>query len=185
MTAAATAFVGIDISKDTLDACVLLPGGKGRQAAFANDAGGHAALLAWADRHADGHGLHFCLEATGAYSEAPATALADAGRLVSVANPARVTAHAAAGGQANKTDAAAARAIAAFARARRPPAWRPPAPEVRELQGLVRRAEDLTEMAAREKGRLASPALTKAARRSVARTVRLLEREAEKVKAAA
>jgi len=92
---------------------------------------------------------------------------------------------AAAGGQANKTDPADARALACVARDRRPPAWRPPAPEVRQLQGLVRRAEDLVEMAAREKGRLASPALTDAARRSVERTIRLLEEEADVVRAEA
>ena len=181
----ATAFVGVDVSKDTLDACLLLPQGKRRQAAFANDVRGHAALISWADRHAAGLALHFCLEATGPYSEAPADALTDAGRLVSVANPARVKAHAAAAGQGDKTDPADAQAIAAFARDRRPPPWQPPAPEVRQLQGLVRRVEDLVEMAAREKGRLASPALTKAARRSVRRTIRLLEREADKVRAEA
>src|SRR5262249_41208151 len=84
------AFVGIDVSKASRDACLLLPAGKARQAAFANDAGGHAALIAWADRHAAGCDLRFCLEATGPYSEAPALALAEAGRHVSVANPARV-----------------------------------------------------------------------------------------------
>jgi transposase len=178
-----TIFVGIDVSKDTLDACLLLPQGKERQSAFANDPRGHAALLAWADRYADGLALHFCLEATGPYSEAPADALADAGRLVSVANPARVKAHAAAGGQGNKTDPADARAVAQFARDRCPPAWQPPSPEVRALQGLVRRVDDLVEMAAREKGRLASPALTKPARRSVERTIRLLERETDRVRA--
>jgi transposase len=178
-----TIFVGIDVSKDTLDACLLLPQGKERQSAFANDPRGHAALLAWADRDADGLALHFCLEATGPYSEAPADALADAGRLVSVANPARVKAHAAAGGQGNKTDPADARAVAQFARDRCPPAWQPPPPEVRALQGLVRRVDDLVEMAAREKGRLASPALTKPARRSVERTIRLLERETDRVRA--
>jgi transposase len=182
---AAAAFVGIDVSKATLDACLLLPGGKARAATFANDPGGHAALLAWADRHAAGLPAHFCLEATGPYSELPATALAEAGRHVSVANPARVKAHAAANGQANKTDPADARAVAEFARDRQPPAWQPPAPEVRQLQGLVRRAEDLVEMAAREKGRLASPALTPAARRSARRTIRLLEKEADKVRAEA
>jgi transposase len=180
-----TIFVGIDVSTDTLDACLLLPQGKQRQSAFANDARGHAALLAWADRYADGLALHFCLEATGPYSEAPADALADAGRLVSVANPARVKAHAAAGGQGNKTDPADARAVAQFARDRCPPAWQPPPPEVRALQGLVRRVDDLVEMAAREKGRLASPALSTSVRRSVERTVRLLEKEAAKLRAAA
>ena len=94
----ATSFVGIDVSKGRLDACLLGPEGRATGAAFPNDPRGHAALLAWADRHAAGIGLHFCLEATGPYSEPPATALADAGRLVSVANPARVKAHAAAGG---------------------------------------------------------------------------------------
>src|SRR5215471_1548902 len=56
---AATVFVGIDVSKDTLDACLLFPGGKVKEAAFANDTRGHAALVAWADRHAKGHTLHF------------------------------------------------------------------------------------------------------------------------------
>ena len=76
----ATAFVGIDVAKDTLDACLLLPGGKERHSAFANDARGHAAPLAWADRHADGLALHFCLEATGPDSEAPAAGALDLGR---------------------------------------------------------------------------------------------------------
>ena len=65
MGTAATHFAGIDVSKDTLDACLLLPGGKTKEATFANDPTGHAALLAWADRHADGAAVHFCLEATG------------------------------------------------------------------------------------------------------------------------
>ena len=181
----AAASVGIDVAKATLDACLLLPGGQARAAAFANDPAGHAALIAWADRHAGGLPAHFCLEATGPYSDPPATALSDAGRLVSVANPARVKAHATAAGQGNKTDPADARAVAEFARDRRPPAWRPPAPEVRELQALVRRRDDLREMAAREKARLDSPVLTRAARKSVERAVKFLGREADRVQAAA
>jgi hypothetical protein len=55
---------------------------------------------------------------------------------------------------------------------------------VRELQGLVRRIDDLTE-AAREKGRLASPALSASVRESVARVVRLVEREVDRLRAAA
>jgi transposase len=129
--------------------------------------------------------LYARVVATGPYSDPPATALADAGRLVSVANPARVKAHAAAGGQGNKTDAADARAVAAFARDRNPPAWQPPAPEVRELQALVRRRDDLREMAAREKGRLDSPALTRAARKSVERAVKFLARQADRMPAEA
>ena len=52
MGTAANVFVGIDVSKDTLDCCLLLPGGKARDHAFGYDAKGHAALAAWADAHA-------------------------------------------------------------------------------------------------------------------------------------
>src|SRR5262249_61748052 len=107
-----TCFVGVDVSKATLEVCLLRPSGLARTATFTNDATGHAALIAWADRHADGAELHFCREATGPYSDPPAMALADAGRRASVANPARVKARAAASGQGNQTDPAAPRAIA-------------------------------------------------------------------------
>ena len=130
---AATHFVGIDVSKDTLDACLLGPDGRARGQQFPNDPKGHAALLAWADRHARGHVVHFCMEATGPYSEAPATALADAGRLVSVVNPTRVKYAGLARGRGNMTDRADARLIAEYTARERRPAWRPPSPEVREL----------------------------------------------------
>jgi transposase len=182
---AATHFAGIDVSKDTLDVCHLGADGATRGKRFANDPRGHAALVAWVEGLAGGEAVHFCLEATGPYSEAAATFLADAGRVVSVANPARVKAHMRACGQGNKTDPADARAIATFARDRAPRAWVPPAPEVRHLQGLVRRRDELRVMAAAEKNRLDSPALTPAARESVARVVKLLGREAARVQAEA
>jgi len=135
---AATCFAGIDVSKDTLDCCLLLPGRKAQEAAFSNDPKGHAALAAWADWHAAGAAVHFCLEATGPYSEAVATDLAAAGPVVSVVNPTRIKYAALARGRGNKTDKADARLIATYAERERPPAWHPPAPEVRELQGPVR-----------------------------------------------
>lgn len=177
-------FAGIDVSKDTLDACLLGPDGRTRGKAFPNTRAGFAALLAWADRYATGP-VHFGMEATGPYSVALATFLDDAGRPVSVANPARVKAHAKACGQANKTDPADARAIATFCRDRRPRLWVPPSPAVRRLQALVRRRDDLRRMAAAEKNRLDVPDLTADARRSITRTVRFLSKEADRVQAAA
>jgi transposase len=56
---------------------------------------------------------------------------------------------------------------------------------VRELQAPVRRRDDLREMAAREKGRLDSPALTRAARKSIERVVKFLGREADRMQAEA
>src|SRR5262249_61522621 len=101
--------------------------------------GGPAAPPAGSARHASDGPVHFCLGATGPYSDPPATALAAAGRLVSVANPARVKAYAAATGLANKTDPADARTVAQFTRDHRPPAWQPPPPTIRGLHGLVQR----------------------------------------------
>lgn len=102
-----------------LDACLLpAPGGKPRTASFANDAAGHAALLAWADDPAGGTAPGFCLESTGAYGEALATTLADPGRHVAVVNPARVKYAGLMRGQGNKTDRAAAKLIAASERLR-------------------------------------------------------------------
>ena len=180
-----TAAVGIDVSKDTLDACLRSPDGTARQKVFPNAPGGFAALVAWADRHAGGAALHFGMEATGPYSEAPADFLHAAGRTVSVVNPTRIKHAGLMRGRGNKTDRADAKLIAEYTARERPAAWCPPPPEVRELQSLVRRADELTELAAREKGRLASPALSGAARKSVERAVRWLAKEAAKVRAAA
>lgn len=181
-TPAPAAWVGIDVSQHTLDACLLpASGGKPRPAAFANDDDGHAALAAWADEHARGVAVGFCLESTGAYGEALACALADAGRHVAVVNPARVKYAGLMRGQGNKTDSADARLIAEYAARERPPAWQPPRPEVREWQALSRRRDDLRQLAAREKTRLAAPGLTAAARRSIARTAAFLEKEADRL----
>ena len=185
MGTAATAFVGIDVSKATLDCCLLTPDGKTRGHTFPNDPGGFAALLAWADRHAPGADTHFGMEATGGYEDAAATHLHAAGRTVSVVNPTRIKYAGVLRGRRNKTDQADARLIAAYTRDEAPPAWSPPAPEVRELQALVRRRDDLRGLAAHEKARLDSPLLTPAARKSVARVVKLLGKEADAMQAAA
>ncbi len=186
MGAASTAVViGIDVSKATLDACLLLPDGAAREKAFPNTAAGFAALLAWADRHAAGADAHFGMEATGGYEDALATHLHAAGHAVSVVNPTRIKYAGVVRGRGNKTDRADARLIAAYTRDHRPAAWSPPSPEVRELQALVRRRDDLRALAAREKGRADGPLLTPAARKSVARVVKFLSKEADAMQAAA
>jgi transposase len=173
------AWVGIDISKDTLDAC--RPPGHGRPCGrpFRNGAPGQAELLAWADARAKGAGC--CPESTGAYGTALATALAQAGRHVSAINPARIKYAGLARGRGNKTDKADARPIAEYAHDRRPPAWRPAPAETRALRALVRRRDDLLRLAARAKGRRAVPGLAGAARASVSRTVAFLEGEADRL----
>jgi transposase len=186
-TAAATAttVIGIDISKATFDACLLTPEGTAREKAFPNTPAGFAALLAWADRHGGGADTRVGMEATGGYEDALACHLHAAGRHVSVINPTRVKYAGVMRGRRNKTDKADARLIAAYTRDEGPPAWTPPTPEVRELQAFVRRRDDLRALAAGEKARLESPLLTPAARKSVARVVKLLGKEADAMQKAA
>jgi transposase len=178
--AGTTTWVGIDVSKDTLDACQLGPGDRPRQRAFPNTTAGFRRLAAWAAPAA-----RFCLESTGAYGRGLADHLAAAGRHVSVVNPARVRYAGLMRGQGNKTDAADARPIAEYAARESPPAYAPPRPGVRQLQALTRRRDDLRAAAAREKGRLAAPGLTPAERASIRRTARFLAREADRVQAEA
>src|SRR5262249_37930726 len=175
------AWVGIDVSQHTLDACFLPADGKPRFQVFANDRSGHAALRAWATTHAAGGPVGYGLESPGPYGEALAQTLADAGQHVSVVNPARVKYAGLMRGQGNKTDRADARLIAEYAARERPPAWQPPRPEVRQLQALVRRRDDLRALAAGGKGRLAAPGLSHATRQSIRRTVAFLERAADRL----
>lgn len=130
--------LGLDVSKLKFNACLVRAGGKLRHRAFSNDAAGFAQLSAWLTKNGAAS-AHACMEATGAYYEALATSLHEAGHAVSVVNPAAVKAYAQSRLSRTKTDRVDAALIAGFCAERRPPAWRPPAPELRELQALVRR----------------------------------------------
>lgn len=158
--------LGLDIAKLKFNACLVRAGGKLRHRAFPNDEAGFAQLSAWLTKN--GAALtHACMEATGAYYEALATYLHDAGHAVSVVNPAAIKAYAQSRLSRTKTDRVDATLIAGFCAERRPPAWRPPAPELRELQALVRRLEALIEMRVIEENRLAAGGTVAAVRASV------------------
>src|SRR5688572_22212945 len=129
--------VGIDVAKQTLAVVLMRPDGKRRQKRCANSGTGHAELVRWLVRHADGPAV-IGLEATGGYHEAVAIALHDAGHRVSVLNPQAVAAYAHSQLRRAKTDATDAALIADFVRTQAPPAWIPPPPDARVLQALVR-----------------------------------------------
>ena len=79
-------FLGIDVSKKTLDVTLLSSASKPRHKVFSNTTEGHQQLLAWLKTH-DATPVHACLEATGSMGEAVALALYQAGHQVSVVNP--------------------------------------------------------------------------------------------------
>ena len=166
---APTVFVGIDVSKDSLDVA-LRPSGERWQ--LAHDPRGIETLL---QRLAGMAEVLVVLEATGGYEQAVAAGLAGAGRAVVVANPRQVRDFARATGQLAKTDAIDAAVLALFAERVRPEP-RPLPDEARQsLEALVTRRRQLIEMLLAEQNRLTHARRT--IRRSLTDHIRWLERQ--------
>jgi len=146
-----TTTVGVDIAKAKFDAARPGADGKYEHKKLANTPAGFAEFAARLEGFGGERPL-LCTEASGAYGVPLAECLADPGWPVSVVNPARIAAFAKAGpGRAGpgraKTDKADAKLIARFAREKQPEARAPPPANIRLLQALLRRADDLQEMA--------------------------------------
>lgn len=144
--------LGIDIGKSKFHAVLLLDG-KAKSKACANSPSGFLDLFAWLAKQG-AERVHACMEATGSYGEALASALFEAGHVVSVVNPARIKGFAQGELTRTKTDQVDAGVIARFCQAMAPGAWKPAQPEVRQLAELVRRLDDLVEMRRMEQNRL-------------------------------
>jgi transposase len=180
--AAATA-LGIDIAKAKFDVCLLKENGRAKHKVFLNTRHGFEQLIRWLDSHQVGDHSRACLEATGSYGEPLALFLFEAGFTVSIANPAAVRAFANAGLSRTKTDKVDAELIARFCLAQQPQAWQPPAPELRELQALVRRLDALIEMRVAEENRLSSGGLTETVRHSLEEHIAYLLAEIKQTEA--
>jgi transposase len=174
-------FVGIDVSKNTLDAALLKEEGKPRHKVFTNSAVGHCQLLAWLNDNGAAT-VHVCLEATGTWADAVALALYEVGHKVSVVNPALIRAFGQSQLKRTKTDKADAQLIARFCQMHQPPQWSPPAPEIRELQALVRRLETLEEMRLMEENRLASGVNCQAVRADLEEHLAELQKRMDKTR---
>ena len=170
-----TSPLGIDISKQKFDVCLIREGGKLRHKVFPNSPAGFSQLSDWLAKHRVER-LHGCLEATGAYGEALSLYLHEAGHTVSIVNPASIKAYAQSRLSRAKTDKADASLIAQFCSERCPPAWQPPPAEVRDLQALVRRLDSLLEMRQMEANRL-EVAATPAVRESLSEHLAYLDQE--------
>lgn len=142
-------YVGIDVSKDQLQVCVLTQGRAQRQ--FENRETGWRALTKWLKTQGE---VWVTLEATGTYGDGVSAWLYQAGIQVSVVNPARIAAYARSQLKRHKTDAVDAELIADFCRTQQPPLWTPPSGAERELRALVRHRDDLKELRQAELNRL-------------------------------
>lgn len=174
-------FVGIDVSKKTLDVALLGASPKPRHKVFPNDAAGHAQLLDWLGQHCP-NPVHVCLEATGTWATKTALALQEAGHCVSLVNPAQIHAFGRSGLKRTKTDKADALLIARFCQMHQPPLWTPLSPQVQQLQGLVRRLEHLEEMLLMEENRLASGGISGPVQESLEEHIAYLTQQIEKTR---
>jgi len=154
----ATYFVGCDVSKKKLDLGLLLSLEplKLRSKVVENHQPGWKTLIEWACRQANCSAgeLHVVMEATGAYHEAAAYALVQAGVKVSVVNPALVRDFAKGLAVRSKTDATDRAVLARYGAITKPPRWQAPSPEVVELKGLLNRLQVIECDLARESNRL-------------------------------
>lgn len=146
-----TITLGIDISKDKFDVA-LFDDDRYQTATFENNHKGHRSLASWLKKR-KAKSAHVCIEATGRYGEAVTTFLHERGYAVSVVNPARIKAYGASQLKRNKTDLEDAKVIAHFCATQKPRLWTPPPPEIRELQELSRRLENLKTERTRELNR--------------------------------
>ena len=162
-------YVGIDVSKATLDVAVL-PTAEAWQAA--NDPVGIDGLV---ERVAALSPALVVLEATGRYEAPCAAALASAGVPVAVVNPRQVRDFAKSTGRLAKTDALDAAVLALFAERVRPEPRPLPDAESEAFAAILSRRRQLITMLVSEKNRahVAAPSV----RKSIAKHVRWLEKE--------
>jgi len=116
-------YLGIDVSKAKLD-CMLLDSstGKVKSKSLANTPIGFNQLLEWLDKQ-KAINPHVVMEPTGVYHEGAALALADAGLIVSLVNPAQLRAFAQGLGVKTKTDKEDSMVLARFGALQKPAAW--------------------------------------------------------------
>lgn len=141
-------FVGVDVSKDTLDVAVL-PAGQTFRLEHSE-----AGLDETLRRLKAIEPMLVVLEATGGLETQLAARLAGAGLPVAVVNPRQVRDFAKATGQLAKTDRIDARVLAEFARAIRPQVRALKDEATRELDDLVTRRRQLIDMRTQESLRL-------------------------------
>lgn len=177
-------YVGIDVSKESLDVSLRWAGKHQAHQVFANTASGISQLDKWlVKQKADK--LHACLEATGQYGDEVAERLHEQGYAVSVVNPLCTKSYAKTCLVRNQTDKVDARLLAEYCEKHQPRLWVPPSQLHKTLRALSRRMDDLEGMRQAERNRLqASKHLDQAIRASLEAVIALLSAELKAAKQA-
>ncbi|EBP2454365.1 IS110 family transposase [Salmonella enterica] len=149
--------LGIDVSKKTLDLCLLREGVKGRvkNRKLKNDFNAVGTVVSLLRKqHSEPGDVHIIMEATGVYHESLAYGLHDAGAKASLANPHRSREFARGMDILTKNDKVDAYMLACYGALKEPEPWEPPPENVRYLSALLRCHNALVTDSSREKNRL-------------------------------
>lgn len=141
-------FIGVDVSKEKLDVCVL-PGGELQE--FTNDRAGLVSLVAYLSQRSS---PTIVIEATGGYERAALLAMQEAGLRVTLVNPRQVRDFAKGIGQLAKTDRLDAAVLARFAHLVTPEPTEKISAKQRELDALVTRRRQLLDVRVAEQNRV-------------------------------
>ena len=146
-------FIGIDVSKETLEVAI-----HGQEAirSFANMPDGHQALVNYLKPM---NPTLIVLEASGGFEIEPAVALMTSDLPVAVVNPSRVRSFARAYGRMAKTDPIDGHIIAHFGQAVRPRLRSLQSEQAAHLTNLVRRRRQIVSMLTAEKNRLSTTSI--------------------------
>jgi transposase len=177
-------YLGVDVSQATLDAVIATGKQEESLPTYRNTKGSWKALGKKAMQVAEAHGettIHLVIEPTGGYERGFVDYAYSLGWLVTVVNPFYVRRFIQGQGQRGKTDSIDALMLARYGVQKQPdPQWQMAA-DARELQGLLGRQDDLKKLLQAERNRLKqtkhNPRTPPAVRRSIERTIQVLQEE--------
>jgi len=176
--AAVVTWIGVDVSKASLDAA-WAPGDALRRASAANDRTGIAALIG---QLPPSGAARVVVEATGGYERGLVTALIEAGYRTAVVNPRQVRDFAKALGILAKTDHIDAAVLAQYGRQVEPRLLEEDPAQRAELMQLVSRRRQLIDLRTMELNRL-EMATARAAQKSIRHVLKLLDKEVAQLEA--
>lgn len=171
-------FLGIDVGKVDLY-CHIISKNEPISARFDNTSTGIKKLKEWVKKNTNIQQLSACLEQTGHYGKAVATALHQF-NIVSLhlVNPRQIKAYGNQKLRRNKSDTADAKLIAQFLKSEQHDliTWEPPSPDNEKITSLSRYADSITKDNARLKTRCES-VTNSSILRSIKRRIKLQENE--------
>lgn len=146
-------YLGIDVSKLSLDVCLISKESRPLKRTFPNNQEGFNSLEKWVSKRAPTF-LHVCTEATSVYDLGICSFLFKMGYKVSRVNPLVVKRFGQMLMTRSKTDSKDSEIIAQYCQLHQPKLWKPDREEIKELKDLSHCLDSLIEDQARIKCRL-------------------------------